>query len=90
MSILRRRCRLGAQVQVLTVENLLKRHVVLCATNGFGLSPELAEMSCSTVKVLADEARRCKYVLPITEQSDNAVTRAKLLCKLRSCHAFQS
>jgi hypothetical protein len=77
-------------VQVLIVKNLLERHVVLCATNGLGLSPEFAEMSRSTVKVLAEEAQRCEYVLPVTEQSDNAVTRAKLLCKLRCCHAFRS
>lgn len=75
-------------MQVSTSKNLLKRHVVLCAANGLGLSPEFAEMSCSTVEDLVGEARRWMYVLPITEQSDNAVTGAKLLCKLRSCYAF--
>lgn len=86
----RRCCRSGEQVWVLTAENLLERHVVLCATNGLGLSPEFAKVSCSTVKVLVDEALSCDYVLPVTEQRDNAVTGAKLLRKFRSGHACKS
>ena len=82
----RRCCGFGEQAQVLTVENLLKRHIVVCATNGLGLSPEFAEMSCAAMKQLVDATLCCEYILPVTKQCDNAVTGTQLFRKLRGCH----